>query len=107
MKETSHAPVIEVADTVVAVFASYFVEFNTRTHLAQIPKSQSLVFSIGDDVTSVPLGGDISDTLGMSNEHTRRLLRSTQRPPIPLLPLNRSYRIKLQTTLPDFQVSVV
>ncbi len=91
MEETSHAPIIEVADTVVAVFAFDFVEFNTRTHLAQIPKSQSLVFSIGDDVTSVPLGGDVGDALGMSNEHTGRLLRSTQRPPIPLLSLNRSY----------------
>lgn len=54
-------------------------------HLANIPETRSLVLGVGQQVTAVSLGVQMSQPLAVPHQHARRLGPSPQRPPIPHL----------------------
>jgi hypothetical protein len=47
-----------------------------RYHLSQIPELARLILRVADDIPTITLRIDVRETLSMTQEHTRRPLRS-------------------------------
>ena len=56
------------------MFVFDILKLKVVSHLPQIPQSEHLVFTVGDDIATVALRRDVGDTFGMANKDAGRLL---------------------------------
>jgi len=78
-----HGPVVEIGNTIFLPFTLHVIKFGTGTHLTQIPKPERLIFTVGNNVTAIPLRRNVGDSFCVADQHARRFAGGTQRPTVP------------------------